>query len=109
VLPVEEDKYHERLKQRNEYFEAICKRCGECCGAKDDPCQNLLKQKDGTYLCKIYDKRFSPQKTVSGKPFNCVSIRDHIAEKCLPPNCAYQRIFSRSRDVLGNGKVLDSQ
>ena len=72
-------------------------------------CTYDIDNRYGTYLCKIYDKRFSPQKTVSGKPFNCVSIRDHIAKKCLPPNCAYQRIFSSSRDVLGDGKVLDSQ
>ncbi|MFQ5951989.1 MAG: hypothetical protein ACE5JK_01105 [Candidatus Omnitrophota bacterium] len=70
-------------------FEAICKRCGECCGASDDPCLNLVKTKDGLYFCKDYKNRLKEQKTVSGKTFRCVPIREHIEKGTLKSGCSY--------------------
>ncbi|MBU1894519.1 MAG: hypothetical protein ABIH85_01040 [Candidatus Omnitrophota bacterium] len=72
-------------------FETRCSRCGECCGALDDPCRNLVKvESQAGWFCKVYDNRFGEQKTVSGKTFHCVSIREHIKNDTLRPNCAYR-------------------
>ncbi len=67
--------YQQWQKDRHEEWEAKCGRCGACCGAFDgDPCVHL--QKDGThYYCDVYENRFGPQKTVSGRDINCVHIR----------------------------------
>jgi hypothetical protein len=78
---------HTALKERE--FEDLCKRCGACCGAQDDPCSNLVEQ-DGTYFCRAYTGRLGPQRTVSGKEFNCVPIRTHIAQGSLRAGCAYR-------------------
>ena len=81
--------YNEYLRKKEAEFEAICIRCGECCGSADDPCRNLVKQKSGGFICKAYENRFGPQKTVSGAEFMCVSIREHILGETLRPTCAY--------------------
>jgi hypothetical protein len=85
----EDRKYEDYLSAAEAEFEAICSRCGACCGAFDDPCSNLYKSNDGKYLCKSYSARLGPQVTVSGHPFNCVPIRQHIAAATLRPGCAY--------------------
>ena len=82
-------KYDNYLQDKEEDFEAICRRCGECCGADDDPCLSLVRKRDGTYFCNNYENRLEYQRTVSGKVFKCVSIRDHIAKGSLKPGCAY--------------------
>jgi len=82
--------YKQFLQEKDQKFESICKRCGECCGSLDDPCTNLQENGDGTYLCNGYDDRLGPQKTVSGNEFTCVSIREHIAHKSLRQNCSYR-------------------
>lgn len=81
--------YKKFLVEKELEFESICNRCGECCGSKDDPCRNLVKNHDGTFYCKDYDNRLGPQITVGGHKFNCVSIREHIRGKTLRQNCAY--------------------
>ncbi len=83
-------KYETYLHRKEENFESLCTRCGDCCGAYDDPCRNLIKLEDGTYFCEDYKNRLGPQKTVSGKEFQCVSIREHIAKGSLRPRCAYR-------------------
>jgi len=88
---VETDKYYEQLEQMDREFESICRMCGECCGSSDDPCVNLAEKGNGIYVCVCYDNRIGEQRTVSGKKFNCVPIREHIKNKSLRPNCAYQR------------------
>ena len=60
-------RYQGFMEESDRKFEAICSNCGECCGSKDDPCQNLVKNDDGTYKCRDYINRLGPQKTVSGK------------------------------------------
>ncbi|MFH1395394.1 MAG: hypothetical protein ABIH09_04475 [Candidatus Omnitrophota bacterium] len=88
---MDSEKYKEYENSLEREFEARCKRCGECCGALDDPCENLEKIKGREiWICKVYDKRFGRQKTVSGRVFNCVSIREHIKNDTLRPNCAYR-------------------
>jgi hypothetical protein len=63
-------------KQEKEW-EARCTRCGACCGLYEgDPCEHLTKAQDGRYSCSVYANRFGIRKTVSGREFKCVSIRE---------------------------------
>ncbi|MFA6281402.1 MAG: hypothetical protein WCY05_02735 [Candidatus Omnitrophota bacterium] len=57
------------------HWEAICRRCGGCCGAFDDPCQHLKKDSNNLYICEIYLNRLGTRKTIRGENFNCVSIK----------------------------------
>jgi len=70
-------------------YDSICNCCGECCGANNDPCANLIRKEDGKYNCKVYNNRLGPQETVSGKLFTCVPIRDNIKRGFCSPSCAY--------------------
>lgn len=91
---MDSEKYKKYALDKEEEFESLCKRCGECCGSLDEPCQNLVKKDDGTFFCRDYENRLGPQKTVSGKAFNCVLIRGHVSRDSLRPNCAYRLINS---------------
>ncbi|RKY42590.1 MAG: hypothetical protein DRP85_02330 [Candidatus Makaraimicrobium thalassicum] len=84
------ERYEKYRLKKEEEFESICKRCGECCGALDDPCRNLVRLDDGAYFCRDYANRFGPQMTVSGNTFTCVPIREHISKSTLRQNCAYR-------------------
>jgi len=82
----------EYLKKQNRQLiesESLCKRCGVCCGLGTDPCVNLVKDEKQLYYCAIYQFRLGPQKTVSGKLFNCVPIREVLKFDPPNPNCAY--------------------
>lgn len=82
--------YFRKLEYQNEAYEALCKRCGECCGAStSDPCANLAKLENGTYDCRIYETRYGPQQSVSGNIFACVNIREVISAGAGYPNCPY--------------------
>ncbi|MFC1666291.1 hypothetical protein ACFL0P_00275 [Candidatus Omnitrophota bacterium] len=71
--------YKENLYRKWLGDERICKRCGACCGIKDnDPCEHLKKDPDGLYLCDIYENRFGLTKTLSGEPILCVPIRNML-------------------------------
>jgi hypothetical protein len=80
-----------------EEFEALCRRCGACCGALDnDSCQHLLLGKDGKYSCNIYENRFGLHKTKSGREFICVPIRQILFKSWSGSwNCAYKKTLSR--------------
>jgi len=81
-----------RDKQQTEFraYEARCKCCGVCCGAKgDDPCSKLRQRADGTYYCATYESRFGVQRSVSGREFTCVMIRDVIAFGVRYEGCGY--------------------
>lgn len=82
--------YSQKLAELEECHEALCRRCGSCCGLFDgDPCENLKEGGPGLYYCSIYDNRFGTHKTVSGKTFTCVPIRE-LLKFDLPYNkCAY--------------------
>ncbi len=88
---------------REKEFENVCRRCGNCCGAGDDPCIHLILQPDGKYLCDIYESRGGMQKTRSGKFFECVSIRRILHEEWSGRwKCAYIRECLRSPHDLEN-------
>ncbi|MEA3489407.1 MAG: hypothetical protein U9R44_03570 [Candidatus Omnitrophota bacterium] len=84
--------YEKYSLEKEKKFDELCGRCGQCCGALDDPCRDLVKLDNGTYFCMIYDKRFGRRETVSGKAFNCVPIREHIAKGALRPGCSYRSV-----------------
>ncbi|MCG8431537.1 MAG: hypothetical protein MJA29_10245 [Candidatus Omnitrophica bacterium] len=82
----------ERLQEGHRRYEERCKRCGRCCGALDgDPCAHLLRDARGRYICGTYRDRFGKKKTVSGKTFRCVSIRDLLKFESPYPGCGYFR------------------
>ena len=88
-----EEKLQQWLKLKEERWEALCGRCGACCGVTEgDPCEHLRGSKKGEYLCSIYENRFGEHRTVSGKIFKCVPIRQVIrgswpGDEC----CGYKR------------------
>jgi hypothetical protein len=82
------------LERQWQEWEARCSCCGACCGiAEGDPCEHLAQSENGKYLCRIYENRFGLYKTISGKPFRCVPIRD-ILHKNWPGEhrCGYKKM-----------------
>ena len=80
---------HKQHIAREEH-EARCTCCGVCCGSQgSDPCVHLQKKNNGTFFCDTYENRFGVQKTVSGKEFTCVMIRDVIAFGVRYEGCGY--------------------
>jgi uncharacterized cysteine cluster protein YcgN (CxxCxxCC family) len=85
------EEYQKKLEEKEKEWEALCLRCGACCGAFDDPCQNL-RWAGGKSYCAVYERRFGTQKAVSGESFNCV----HITKLLDKPwkgdeKCAYKQ------------------
>ncbi len=83
--------YAQRQKILQEFHESQCKRCGACCGALgEDPCSRLRSDAQGKFYCSDYANRLGLQKTVSGKEFHCVLIRD-LGQNLPFRECAYFR------------------
>jgi len=86
------DPYIKRQEEQFLEYEALCKRCGVCCDAsRTDPCENLIKGEDGKSFCRVYDNRLGLQKTVSGRSFVCVPIRDVQRYGVIYNNCGYNK------------------
>jgi len=83
--------YTQKQKAEQDIYEAQCKRCGTCCGAQgEDACALLKIDQNGKYYCQNYHSRIGLQKTISGKEFHCVLIRNLGPD--LPfANCAYYK------------------
>lgn len=82
--------YQQSTEASQRSYEALCRRCGECCGANgEDPCANLIREDNGRYRCSRYSDRHGPQQTVSGRIFTCVNIRDVQAFGVFYNNCPY--------------------
>jgi len=79
------------LRKKDDQFEAVCQRCGACCGAFDgDSCLHLKKGRDGRYYCNTYETRLGKQTTVTGKSFECVPIKDVLRYSYTrEQKCAY--------------------
>lgn len=88
---MDDKEYDIYQEEKFKVHEAVCMRCGACCGAFDgDPCSNLARQEDGKYFCNDYEHRFEyQQKTIKGIKFHCVPIGDVIKHLGARPNCAY--------------------
>ncbi|MCK9594994.1 MAG: hypothetical protein PHH68_03365 [Candidatus Omnitrophica bacterium] len=88
--------YEKYMITREKDWEALCLRCGACCGAFEDPCEHLLKGADGKFYCGTYESRLGEHKSRAGHPFNCVPIRDIVHKHWKNDHqCAY-KIRSRS-------------
>ena len=85
----EMSQYMLSLENNDARHEQMCRRCGICCGLNNDPCENLVKVNDSTFICRDYDNRFGKHQTVSGREFTCVSIRDLMKKGATPITCAY--------------------
>jgi hypothetical protein len=84
------------------YTEALCTRCGVCCGSTDGhPCEHLRREADGRYSCEIYEDRLTFHKTVDGRPFICVPIRKVIETIGGYSGCGYVEEIRRVRKGLG--------
>jgi hypothetical protein len=100
-----QDEYQHWLKEQEDRWEALCGHCGACCGVgEDDPCEHLRGGKKGEYYCSIYTNRFGEHRTVNGKIFNCVPIRQIIHAR-WPGDvcCGYKREFKK--DILNDKGV----
>lgn len=87
---MDKDLYSKKQREMLSDYESICLCCGACCGVVGaDPCENLAKGQDGKYFCRVYEHRLGKQKTVSGKEFNCVPIRDVLRFGPVYPGCGY--------------------
>ncbi|HRZ14628.1 MAG TPA: hypothetical protein P5110_03865 [Candidatus Omnitrophota bacterium] len=88
----DEQRYALSSRKKEQEWEALCCRCGACCGAFEDPCQHLQKTASGTFICGIYEERFGVQRSVGGREFRCVPIRTILdkywTHDCL---CAYKK------------------
>jgi hypothetical protein len=91
-------RYNESVSAKFNEWEKRCHRCGACCGALDDPCENLHQVLNGKFYCAVYERRFGKWHTVSGKDLTCVPIREKLAQGHSWPwdeNCGYkQNIFT---------------
>ena len=89
---IENEQYKKKLEAQETDHEALCKRCGECCGAfGSDPCSQLSPIEDGHYVCTAYGDRLGPQRTRSGVIFTCVTIRDVHKHNVYYNDCAYNK------------------
>lgn len=93
--------YNKNKYKKYQEHEALCKRCGACCGVKEeDPCEHLNKDANSVYFCDIYESRFGLRKTRSGEPVMCVPIRNMLDKSWWGRSgCAYIRF---AKNVLNN-------
>ncbi|MBU4311318.1 MAG: hypothetical protein KJ706_01205 [Candidatus Omnitrophica bacterium] len=90
---MDDNLYNQLQDQKYQEHEALCKRCGACCGAMEEyPCEHLKKGEDSRYFCDIYEERFGLRKTLSGEPILCVPIRNMLSKTWWGrTQCAYVR------------------
>lgn len=90
---MENQLYQNYLLQKDQEWEALCKHCGSCCGAFDDPCESLAWTEKRQSYCVNYNNRFGLHKAKSGKEFKCVPIRD-VLDKIWKNDylCAYKEL-----------------
>ena len=89
----EEQAYQAWLFTRQQDAEALCRHCGACCGAWEDPCVHLLISPEGRSSCNIYTDRFGLRKTVAGHSFTCVPVRVKLGTSWPgDERCGYKRV-----------------
>lgn len=70
------------LEKKEKEWEKLCMHCGGCCGAYDDPCLYLKKDKKDKkdkFYCKIYIGRFGLRNSLKGEEFNCVPVKEILS------------------------------
>jgi len=91
---IESNRYNEWMIAKTKEWEAKCTCCGACCGALEDPCENLRQSANGKFYCAVYERRFGQWHTVSGKGLTCVAIREKITQGHSWPgdeHCGYKK------------------
>jgi len=91
MIKTEKRKLDLLQEQQEKDWESVCINCGACCGANDgDPCINLAFSK-GKSRCTVYNNRLGIQKTLKGREFKCLPVRD-IMFKNWPGDhkCSYK-------------------
>lgn len=84
--------YQEYFEQSQRRWEAMCRRCGGCCGAYDDPCRHLRKDAEGLFYCTIYSQRLGERISIKGEKFDCVPVKDILHTHWKNDHlCAYKR------------------
>jgi uncharacterized cysteine cluster protein YcgN (CxxCxxCC family) len=87
---MDETAYNNIQEEKLGAHEALCRRCGKCCGADtSEPCANLAEDNSGKFYCKSYEHRLGVQRTVSGLVFHCVNIREVLAKGIPHTDCGY--------------------
>ena len=83
----------------DEEFEAICNRCGACCGAYDgDPCEELRQDEKGLYYCAVYTTRLGDHHTLAGLEMDCVSIIKKLKYDWIgDEKCAYKKMIKEGK------------
>jgi uncharacterized cysteine cluster protein YcgN (CxxCxxCC family) len=92
VVQMEMVYYQSYLALKEREYESICLRCGQCCGADNDPCLHLQRLADGSYKCNIYSNRPGTHKTIKGNNLTCVPIKELVKKGAAPYGCAYSRV-----------------
>ncbi len=93
-----EDRYRSWQEDHWREWEETCLSCGMCCGIKEgDPCEQLVFKDNGTYMCRVYANRLGPQRTIQGRKFHCVPIRDILHQSWTGDDmCAYKKKFLKA-------------
>lgn len=91
VIDMDDLIYEKHMIEKEKAHEALCRRCGACCGVFEKaPCEHLVK-KGSEYFCTIYENRFGIQKTTTGEKFKCVPIRNMLHKSWSGDwQCAYK-------------------
>jgi len=87
-------RYNEWMDDKSIEWENKCHHCAACCGAFDDPCENLHKDLNGSFYCRVYEQRFGQWHSVSGKELACIPIRKKISQGHSWPGdeyCGYKQ------------------
>ena len=94
---MDEKDYNAYQERKELEHESLCKRCGACCGLKDnDPCEHLKKDKDNLFLCDIYEDRFGIRRTTKGEEVLCVPIRNILHKTWWGKSeCPYANYLNR--------------
>tara|TARA_B100000315_G_C14550909_1_gene575739 strand:- start:208 stop:534 length:327 start_codon:yes stop_codon:yes gene_type:complete len=86
--------YRKYLKAKEGQWEDLCRRCGGCCGAYDDPCKHLKSKADKTFFCTIYRNRLGERESVGGEIFDCVQVRKILHTHWRKDHlCVYKKII----------------
>ncbi len=88
----DEQGYARWLSARQGDWESLCRHCGACCGALEDPCQHLFMTPEGRSCCLVYPARIGPHRTVAGKLFTCVHVRQKLGTSWPgDEHCGYKK------------------
>jgi hypothetical protein len=87
-------RYQAYLEKKDASWEGLCRRCGACCGAFEDPCRNLACDEHRNFYCTDYANRFGPQRSCAGREFTCVPIRQVLHNHWNHDHlCAYKALL----------------